>query len=232
MPTRPAGDISNLQTWPNLTNLSPDNASQVSLSQIDSNSSVPQGAKDVLHRLVDPAFQFNFSLPILTNPAQGVFDLLLGHDTPLVSLTAEMHVDADSGNADGLSFSGVGLTFHGFVKADAKLTFNYDTFGLREVIRDLGPGGNAGSIPGDIADGFYVDTANTSLSVSGGIYAQLGASYGIVSIGVNGGINTGNLGNEPITVNVIDPGNGKLRFQKIAAAVDAGGLLSLFHLAW
>ena len=190
----PPGNISNIGDA-NLTNLEPDD------SQIATDQNVPAGDEDaesVLQKLTDPTFDFNFKLPILDDPAQGVFDLLLGRDADLVSLSAAMHVHADSSNANGLSFAGVGLMFVGSIQVDATLTFNYDTFGLRELINDLGSGQSAmtiaSEIPGDIADGFYVDTAHTSRSVSGGIFAQIEASYGIVSIGVSGGgVSTGDV---------------------------------------
>ena len=195
-----------------------------------------EDAESVLQKLTDPTFDFNFKLPILDDPAQGIFDLLLGRDADLVSLSAAMHVHADSSNANGLSFAGVGLMFVGSIQVDATLTFNYDTFGLRELINDLGSGQSAmtiaSEIPGDIADGFYVDTAHTSLSVSGGIFAQIGASYGIVSIGVSGGVSTGDVSTgdgekSPISITLSPPvkppgddgnpppNNDKIRFKDI-----------------
>ncbi len=226
-----AGDISNLDLT-SLSDLAANVLSQKNISQIE--GLLPTPFASVLQQLTEPAFNLNFTLPILDDPANGVFGLLLGRDATLFSLTAEMHIkaavsSADGGASDGLSIAGVGLSFGGFVQADAKFTFGYDTHGLRELINDLTSNDpsktSLANIASDVTDGFYVDSSSY-LSVSGGIYAEAGGSAGIVSVGVQGGIFTGSNGQDPITIKFGDPDHdGKVRFNEFAGAISSSGEL-------
>jgi hypothetical protein len=204
----------------NLTNLSLGNAAQsidvnAAIDSTPVDSSLKKSIKDFVQTLTDPTFHWGIQLPILTDPADAVFKMMLGQDATLVSLSATMNFAASSSKADGLSFAGVGLTFGGDVNVAGKFTCNYDTYGLRELVNYLDTTPSAqidgGTIGKDILDGFYVDTnpiTGTFLTLNGGVNATAGGSYGIVSVGVSGGIDTVS----PITITVNDPGGGKLRF--------------------
>jgi hypothetical protein len=202
-----AGDVNNLNL-PNLTSLVPDDPSQVDLSQVLNNPQLPSALKSDLTNLTQSAVNFNFDFPILDNPASAVFGMLLGKDSDLVSVTADVKFSSNGSQAGGLSFAGVGFTFGGDVAVDAHLRLAYDTFGLRELIRDVGTGN--GNLLTDITDGFYLDTSSY-FKIAGDIHAGFGFSYGLVSVGAQGDIGTGNFGNDYIGITVNPQPGDKLR---------------------
>ena len=216
--TASAGDPSNLSLT-SLTNLSIDGGNiQIAqaFSDFVSGLNVPQGAKDALTSLTSGLTNgVDLEFPILNNPSQAVFNMLLGKDSDLFTLAANMHLDAQENTRD-FSVVGMGLGFGGDIKVDAKFTFAYDTYGLREMINQIAAGTfDAGQVASDIADGFYV-ADDSYLSISGSIGASAGVTVGFFGVSVNGGITTGNDGQDPVSITINDPDHdGKLRFSEI-----------------
>src|SRR5262249_12288511 len=108
----------------------------------------------------------------------------------------------------------------------------YDTFGVREFFQELADG--KGTHFEDLLDGFYIQDStpdNPLFSISGNIALGVGASAGIFSASVGGGVSPSNDVSNPSASNADDPdglvGNlhdpnsstddGKLRFSKIGA---------------
>ncbi len=116
-----AGAISNLDLS-DLTDISLDPtdltglalvASQEINTTIDSLNIDPQ-AKALLHQLAAPLDNgVELSFPVFENPAQSVFNLLLGKDSDLFSMDADVNFDAQGSVATGLSIFGMGIDFGG-----------------------------------------------------------------------------------------------------------------------
>src|SRR5436305_1650441 len=64
----------------------------------------------------------------------------------------------------GVSIFGIGINVMGQVDVDAAIRIGYDTFGLRELLRQLtgGPAPSPGQIGQDILDGLYFDASRTN----------------------------------------------------------------------
>ena len=179
-----------------------------------------QGVFDKLTAGLNNGFDIEF--PILDNPGQAVFGLLLGRDSDLVTLTANFTASANGGQATGLSFAGVDVGFTGNVNVDFHFKLAYDTYGLRMALQDF-VNGQTGKIGNDLLDGFYVADTVTSggvtypagLGISGYIGAEAGVSIGVASVNIGGFVGTGNNGSDPIVISVSDPkasmDGGKLR---------------------
>ncbi len=178
---------------------------------------VDQKTKDLLNSLVAPLDNgFDIEFPAIKDPEQAVFNLLLGKDSDLFSITADANLTAEGSVATGLSIFGMGIEFSGSVDVSARFKFGYDTFGLRELINDLANGKTSG-IAGDITDGFYMSD-DSFFKMNGQISAGIESSLGIFSATVGGFVSTGDDGDDPVSVTVDDPNHdGKLRFQEIEA---------------
>ncbi|HVA47067.1 MAG TPA: choice-of-anchor tandem repeat GloVer-containing protein [Pirellulales bacterium] len=216
-----AGDVNNASLT-NLTSLDPGNIQPgQAFADFVSGLNVPQSVKDGLNQLTSGLTTsglnngIDLEFPILNNPGQAVFNMLLGKDSDLFSLTATEQLHAQENVAD-FSVAGMGVTFGGEVKVDAKFTFAYDTYGLREMINQAAAGTLTGSdVASDITDGFYV-ADDSHLDISGNIGASAGVSLGFFSVSVGGGVSTGNGGQDPVSVTINDPDNdGKLRFSEV-----------------
>ncbi len=121
---------------------------------------------------------FKFSFPILDDPANGIFQLLLGRDVSLFKLTLDENADA----TEGVSFPALGILsigFEGVVHVKLHAEVGYDTLGIREFLQD-------GKI-GDLSDGQYV-TSDTVFDMSGHFGAFATATYLVFSAGVTGGL--------------------------------------------
>jgi hypothetical protein len=167
------------------------------------------------------SFSDNFDLefPILTDPAAAVYGMLLGKDSPLVTFDATLTAQASTATFPSLSFSGLGINLGGSVALNVNFDGGYDTYGLREALRDIA-GGNASNIPTDILDGLYMGD-DSAIKINGSIGMSASVSAYFASVSVGGFIGTGNNGTDPITVGINDPGNengnsdnGKLRFDE------------------
>ena len=213
----PSGEISDLGLK-NITDLLVDPANIIaigqSFDQIVANLPIPNEAKDVLGQLTAGLNNgFNIEFPILDDPAQAVFDMLLGKDADLFYLTADAEVQAQGEMATGLQVFNVDVVYGGNVDVDFHFKFAYDTFGLRELINDLALG-NTSNIGEDITDGFYIDDTSY-FNLGGQIYAGVGISVAVFSAKVGGFVSTDDGGEEPVTITIDDPNNdGKLRFSE------------------
>ena len=220
-----AGDLDNV-SQSDLTSLVPNSAAVLeNLASIANDPNVPQPFKNALSAIQQVnGIDIAFHLPFLEDPAGAVFGLLLGHDATVASLTVNAHLDSSGSKVGDVSYFGAGVTFGGDVNADAKFTFGYDTYGLREVIHDLTH--NTGNIATDITDGFYVST-DSYLKVRGSIGVMAGASYGLVGFSVGGALTTGNGGQDYVSIGFAAPDGGpKLRWADFApSAIKTDGEL-------
>ena len=216
----PAGDIADASI-PDITDLSPDDVDALINSAQDFQSAIANlGLPPLVTSLFNQVTagletnknQFSIDFPILDDPAHVVFNLLLGRDSDLATLTAKAHVvsEADLGPT-GLSILGQGIDYHGSVNLDLNFKFAYDTFGVRELINQIASGGPVDVLT-DIGDGFYIG-GDSFFNMAGSIDAEAGLSLGIFNASVSGGASTGNSGNTPVSVTVDDPpADGKKRF--------------------
>lgn len=214
-----AADPTNLAVQ-NLTDLSPSDIVGVAQSLAanidklplsDSEKQFIDGFTSQLNNGVDLEF------PILQNPAGAVFPLLLGHDTDLFTLNADLHTEAAGSAASGYSIFGVGIDYGGEVQVDTHFKFAYDTFGLRSLIKDIANDNvSAVEVAKDVAAGFYVDSSSY-FKLAGDVYAGATGSLGVFSAVVGGFVSTGNSGNDPVSVTLDDPdGDGKVRLSDFA----------------
>ena len=124
----------------NLTDLSPSNLVGIAQSLAEKIDELPlsDDRKELVKGFAEQLNNgFSIQFPILEHPESAVFPLLLGRDSDLFTLDAEMHVSAQGSVATGYSFFGIGIDFGGEVEIDTKFKFAYDTFGLRSLISDL-----------------------------------------------------------------------------------------------
>ena len=156
----------------------------------------------------------SLNFPILDNPTSILFPLLLDQgNADFVTFDAHLNLPADA-TFPFASIFGLNLN----LVADLNFTFNvqagYDTQGIRDMIADhFAPS----KLLPDFLDGFYVSTG-TITSLNASFAVQLGASAGLFSVYVNGGIYTGNgiqsaniSHPEPLTVTLTGGSGGKVR---------------------
>src|SRR5262249_47662648 len=149
----------------------------------------------------------NLKLPILDDPVNSAFRLLLGQDVDLVSLDAKLDLTFAIGA--GFNFFGLEFGIRGDLEAHGTFRLAYDTFGLREFITGLER--NAGPQWEKLVDGFYVDCDKSKLALKGGVNAIAGLNWGIVGGNITGGVNAS------LDVSFVDPNrDGKLRFDEFA----------------
>lgn len=122
--------------------------------------------------------KIDLQFPITDHPAQSIFGLLIGHDTDLVSFTAEAKLDA-SGSLPVFNYQGFEISLFGGLHLDAKLKLAYDTYGLRHMVYDFfspPPGGVTGETIGlNLLEGLYI-TPDTHFNLD-------------VTVGIKGGVN-------------------------------------------
>ncbi len=228
----PAKDITEVSSTEPLTHLEANNSSFPTLRDAvnelkDLKTGVPV-ADDVKNKVLDifdQSSSVKLDYPIVDDPADCVFQLLLGQDAPLVRLTADVPSARARGSvASGLSFFGMGLNVTGDITVNAHLELGYDTFGIRELLGAIvSPGFDPGEIPSDIGDGFYVSDS-TQFSLAGRIGIEKGIDFGLLHAAAGGYVRTGNEGHAPVMISIADPtpGDGTLRFGDIFSS-------SFFH---
>ncbi len=204
----------------NLTELSPSNLIGIAQSLASKIDELPIGSeeKEFLKGFAEQLNNgFSVRFPILEDPASAVFPMLLGRDGDLFTLDAEVHQSAKGSTATGFSVFGIGVDFGGEVEVDTKFKFAYDTFGIRNLISDIAAGNtSAASIAENIVDGFYL-ASDSFFELAGTIFAAAGAGIGIFSARVGGFVSTGDSGDEPVSITIVDPNNdGKLRFSEFS----------------
>ena len=212
-----AGDVNDLSLT-HLTNLIA-KASAIGIDQITQDPGVSAGAAAVLNQLIAPSGSIHFDFPILTDPADAVFGLILGKDSDLASFDAKIHLAADSNKAPQLSFAGFGINVTATATVDAEFRFAYDTFGIRKLIGDLSANPNtaASALALDVADGFYIDDTS-HLTLGGSIGLSAGYQFGPLGFSLDGDIGTGADGrgtdpNQAIRIGVQGGSDGKVRFK-------------------
>jgi RTX calcium-binding nonapeptide repeat (4 copies) len=180
-------------------------------------------AKQALDQLTNPD-GIKLTFPLFTDPVHSLFKLLLGQDADFVRFAA--HYSFDDTEEQEFGFSGIVVRFGGTIHLDAGITIAYDTFGIRKFLND--PNKDAT----DFLDGLYIDNSPdptdnnlplTHVSIKGEISAGLGVGIAdLASLTINGGVSTGDGGNEPVTLTLVDPDNdgqgadGKLRASELA----------------
>ncbi|HEX3727472.1 MAG TPA: hypothetical protein VHV08_14560, partial [Pirellulales bacterium] len=234
----PAGDIEDADL-PDISDLSPDDINALINSAQDFQAAIANlGLPPLVTSLFNQVTagletnqnQFSIDFPILDDPAGVVFNMLLGRDSDLASLTAKAHVvsEADLGPT-GLSILGQGIDYDGKVNLDLNFKFAYDTFGLRELINQLAGGGTV-DVLSDIGDGFYIG-GDSFFNMAGSINADAGLSLGIFDVSVSGGASTGNAGQTPVSVTVDDPpADGKKRFDGTQMFNTSGEFVAGLHV--
>ncbi len=150
----------------------------------------------------------DLEFPILDSPGKAIFNVLMGRDSDLFTLKGNLSVDAQE--STGADLLGMGLSFNGAVHLAGQLTFAYDTYGLRELIRD-----GASSTGSDLLDGFYLKT-DSNLQIGGSIGISAEVSVGIAGANVTGSVGTPNGQAIAVTINTSKDTDhdGKLRFKE------------------
>ncbi len=165
----------------------------------------------------------DLEFPILNSPGKAIFNLLMGRDSDLITLKGNLAVDASE--STGADLFGMGLSFNGAVHLAGQLTFAYDTYGLRELVRD-----GTSNVGNDILDGFYLKT-DSNLQIGGSIGISAGISAGIASANVTGSVGTPNGQSINVTIDTSKDTDhdGKLRFSEFPSnplnAFNVGGEL-------
>ncbi|MGB3402198.1 MAG: hypothetical protein WBA77_05860, partial [Microcoleaceae cyanobacterium] len=138
----------------------------------------------------------SFEIPILENPGNAVFDLLLGRDTELISYTLPKFQFQGTIGETFPVYPPIGIFVGGTFNLETNLEFGIDTFGLRQ---------------GNLEDGFFFvnnDTPEVTANVGPaiGVGLQFGAGSVQVFQGFTGGVN----------LNLNDPnGDNKVRLNEI-----------------
>lgn len=213
-----AGDVHDL-SLPNLTNFSINDVQGLgkNINQVIDELQTTDQAKDLTKKLVAELNNgYTIKFPIIDDPRQAIFNLLLGKESDLFTLTVDEVVHAEGGQVPSLSVFGMGVEFGGQIDVDAHLQLSYDTLGLREMLNDIASG-NTSKIPDDIKDGYYV-TPDSHFKLSGSLVAGVGVAIGIYSAEVGGFVSTDNSGDDPVSITFNDPNHdGKVRVTEIAA---------------
>jgi hypothetical protein len=217
-PTAGLGDLSKLVPFDpsGLSSTVDDALNSLSGPEVDQ-------AKQALDQLTNPD-GIKLTFPLFTDPVHSLFKLLLGQDADFVRFAA--HFSFDDTEEQEFGFSGIVVRFGGSIHLDAGITLAYDTFGIRKFLND--PSKSAS----DFLDGLYIDNSPdptdhnlplTHVSISGSISAGLGVGIAdLASLTINGGVSTGDGGNDPIALTLVDPDNdgqgadGKLRANELA----------------
>jgi hypothetical protein len=182
-------------------------------SQLPGLSTSPSGSATA----ADPS---GFDFPLLTDPVDTAFQLLIGNDqVKLFSLKLGIpHQEFGlSTSIPVAAIASIDLSFG--IGFDASLDVGYDAAGLKLAATDRNPG----NIGNDLLHGFYINTAGTGLTLEGHI--GLGAS--IVVFQAEGDLVAAlTLGIDP---SLDDPGTSKARLDtlKNAFAHDADCIFAL-----
>ncbi len=221
-----AHDVHDL-SLPNLTNFSIDDVQGLGkdINQIIDELQMSDEAKDLTKKLVkglDNGYKIDF--PILDDPRQAIFNLLLGKESDLFTLTVDEVVTAQGGQVPSLSVFGIGVEFGGEINIDAHFKFAYDTLGIREMLNDIASG-NTSNIPNDIRDGYYLSD-DSHFMLNGSLVAGVGVAIGIYSAKVGGFVSTDNSGDDPVSITLDDPNHdGKIRLTEFDSAIHTSGRL-------
>jgi streptogramin lyase len=123
---------------------------------------------------------FNFKAPLLSDPANGVFQLLLGKDATLLEMQG--HFNADVTIKQTFPILGIlSVGFKGQLTPHGQFDVGFDTNGLRQFLQD--PNHN----PADIAQGLFV-TSLTRIYLDAALQAVAALDVIVFHVEVDGGI--------------------------------------------
>jgi hypothetical protein len=176
-----------------------------SLEQLVNNadeSFLSRAAKDQLGKLIDQIKNklerldngFKLEFPILQNPAEGAFKLLLGQNVDFVTFTGQYHFDARVEETYNM-FKVLLFQVKGFLRGDIDLDLffkmGYDSYGLRQALK------NPGDIVGELSKGLFIDTSRELIHLNGGVSIGVAAEIPVIGftdpifgerIGVSAGV--------------------------------------------
>jgi hypothetical protein len=183
------------------------------LSQLGNDSldsAISQAATD-LENFLNPPPHISLSFPFLNgDPVNSLFNLFLGQDVTLFSLSGDFAVPAQGelgGSVFPGSFFGVSVGLNDALNVNGSFELAYDTYGLRELLNQVVTHSvtNISTIINDLLDGFYISDANTQLSFQGTFGPYISASpFPGVAIEATGGLQTSSDGNDPFTIKFED----------------------------
>jgi Ca2+-binding RTX toxin-like protein len=149
-----------------------------------------------------------FAFPILTDPQNCAFQLLLGNNPALFTYRLET-VDLPKEVSLPANFGIASFSLGAFIDLKLNLSVGYDASGLQTLVKDIQSSANGGPDPDvvtDLAHGFYIDTSRTTwvapdpnpqhgnpdgywshatgLDAHGGIFV----SVGVLGLTVSGGV--------------------------------------------
>jgi hypothetical protein len=187
----PTGDVTDLSKL-NVSNLVPHLLEALNNQQLRDKITglAPAPFKDKVGKLFDQLKALNngvqLSFPILDDPAGSVFKLLLGQDVDFASFKAEFHLHPPSWTKTFPFWGPIDVKLDGSMGFDAYFRVAYDTYGLREFIKNP-------SHPEYVANGLYFDTTKDLIDFSGDLTATAVLNAGVLGVGVQGGVNASNV---------------------------------------
>jgi streptogramin lyase len=159
---------------------------------------------------------FGLKVPLLTDPMNGVFQLLLGRDVNLVELQGDFNANiAIEKTFPILGILSVG--FEGSLALSGHCDLGYDAAGLQKFLQD--PNHN----PGDLSQGVFV-TSDTGVSLVATLEAVAKLDLVVFHAQVGGGIS----GSVSLTADPTQPVGTKLRIP-LPAPVPTGGISAIFN---
>ncbi|MFL5329817.1 MAG: hypothetical protein ACJ8C4_12975 [Gemmataceae bacterium] len=130
---------------------------------------------------------FDISYPLINDPLNGAFGLLLGRDSDFVRFSAGIDLPPSGQNLFDFNVEGFHIGMKGDLAVDAKIVLGYDTRGLRQVVTGV-VNGNPDFT--NAFNGFYI-SSDTHLIITGGVHLEAGASYLVASASIDGGVDFG-----------------------------------------
>jgi hypothetical protein len=129
-----------------------------------SSNDVPQSVKDALAPSLARLSALNngikLEFPLIEDPAQGVFKLLLGQHADIVTLTAQFNFD-NHFHKDYPLYDNVSAFADGDIHLRTYFKLGYDTYGLVQLFHTFNPA--------SLANGFYIDSSQPLVQFSGSI---------------------------------------------------------------
>ncbi len=145
--------------------------------------------KDTLDKFINPN-GIDYAFPFLSDPTAAVFKLLIGRDADL--FTVDVKIQADGAFKQTYPTPiGIDIEFAGQGSVDLELHLGYDTFGIRQFVKEvLANGAPPAEAYLKFLDGVYM-TTDTHFYLDGLLTAGAAINKGIASIAVEGGVSIG-----------------------------------------
>lgn len=145
--------------------------------------------KDTLDKFINPN-GIDYAFPFLSDPASAVFKLLLGRDADLFTVDVKIAADGAFSQIYPTPI-GLDIEFAGQGSVDLELHLGYDTFGIRQFVKEVT---SKGSVEAKdflkFLDGVYM-TTDTHFYLDGLLTAGAGIHKGIASVEIEGGVSIG-----------------------------------------